>query len=960
MDTDFVIKETVLTNYTGGGGDIVIPAGVTKIGTDAFRWCSATIRTVVIPDSVAEIGSGAFCDCTGLTSITIPGSVKSIGFGAFRRCDALTSVKLMDGVEELNGDCFSNCRVLEVVVLPESVKKIWRGPLGDFEGCDSVTIVCPEGSYAHRYCMENRLHYIFDYQYESFGGLVPAPVETVSSPFPADEEKPYIFISYSHKDSERIFEIIKDLYEEGWKMWYDKGLTIGHSYDKEIEKHVAGSSVFLLFVTNNSQNSKYIGMNEVPWGVSYGKPFIKCILDEGTDVLIPGSNPLTTVTLEGVRDALSATDGLVKGEKRVAKGITVTFSPRNRMIASFLDNDTLSEEKKFAYCLYSQQGAKRARSILYEIKNSGCRVYDAVLDGENRALLKTSPCLIVFLDNAFLKDPYLSDILLTAFNEKRDLAICRIESVPLPDELKDLKKIHWLNYSHGDDPVMNAHLEDYLGERGCRSSDTLPGFSYNMTRKGITITEYSGTGAEPVIEGNYNGIPVIGIDDEAFKDRKNLRKIVIPDEVLRLGENTFEGCTALKEAVLGNGIREILMNTFSGCTSLTSVTLPEHLETICDYAFDNCTSLSSLQFPKSLKKIEDFVFENCTSLKELAFPNSMESIGDHAFIDCTSLVSVDLGKGIREIGWEAFGGCTSLRSVTIPGSVSVLYGFSFCEGLTDLTIGNGVKKIAAFAFRGCKSLSEVILPDSVAEIDDGAFKDCSNLSRITIPDSVVAISGSAFDECPGLTIICSKKSYAYSYCQQKGITAELTDTSSGREKERKTGFFSRLFGRKKKIEELPADEFPQELTPEPEPPDEVPAPGKKIFDELTCDLFRKGIFKKVLELDQDLGCVVNVSNVIYLLFLYEYAEKVSELDQLFGIPIPKNRITKCVDDMNYFYRYVAEALDGGQCIIMKEQAIRLFTEKKKYTDQYGPDLENVDPDAEEKLLKKMMERSGKT
>ena len=151
--------------------------------------------------------------------------------------------------------------------------------------------------------------------------------------------------------------------------------------EQEIEKHVAGSSVFLLFVTNNSQNSKYIGMNEVPWGVSYGKPFIKCILDEGTDVLIPGSNPLTTVTLEGVRDALSATDGLVKGEKRVAKGITVTFSPRNRMIASFLHNDTLSEEKKFAYCLYSQQGAKHARSILYEIKNSGCRVYDAVLDG---------------------------------------------------------------------------------------------------------------------------------------------------------------------------------------------------------------------------------------------------------------------------------------------------------------------------------------------------------------------------------------------------------------------------------------------------------------------------------------------------------------------------------------------------------------------------------------------------
>lgn len=36
---DFVIKEGVLKEYTGPGGDVTIPEGVTKIGNWAFSGC---------------------------------------------------------------------------------------------------------------------------------------------------------------------------------------------------------------------------------------------------------------------------------------------------------------------------------------------------------------------------------------------------------------------------------------------------------------------------------------------------------------------------------------------------------------------------------------------------------------------------------------------------------------------------------------------------------------------------------------------------------------------------------------------------------------------------------------------------------------------------------------------------------------------------------------------------------
>ena len=46
-----------MTKYTGNGGDVVIPKGVTAIGEYAFGGCTG-LTSVVIPDSVTSIGEG--------------------------------------------------------------------------------------------------------------------------------------------------------------------------------------------------------------------------------------------------------------------------------------------------------------------------------------------------------------------------------------------------------------------------------------------------------------------------------------------------------------------------------------------------------------------------------------------------------------------------------------------------------------------------------------------------------------------------------------------------------------------------------------------------------------------------------------------------------------------------------------------------------------------------------------
>lgn len=97
---DFNIRNGVLTNYKGPGGDVVIPDGVTRIRYDAFRFCNSP-TSITIPEGVTSIGNSAFSGCRSLVSIVIPESVKSIEFDAFQGCTSLKSITIPDSIDNI-------------------------------------------------------------------------------------------------------------------------------------------------------------------------------------------------------------------------------------------------------------------------------------------------------------------------------------------------------------------------------------------------------------------------------------------------------------------------------------------------------------------------------------------------------------------------------------------------------------------------------------------------------------------------------------------------------------------------------------------------------------------------------------------------------------------------------------------------------------------------------------------
>lgn len=158
-----ISTDGVLKIYIGAGGDVVIPDGVTSIGSGAFSDCpdltSVTIpdsvtsigaqtfcgcsglTSITIPDSVTSIGTEAFCGCSGLTSITIPNSVTSIGYGAFSGCTKLTSITIPNSVTRIGDEAFERCKKLTSITIPNSVTRIGARAFNDCSSLRSVSIL---------------------------------------------------------------------------------------------------------------------------------------------------------------------------------------------------------------------------------------------------------------------------------------------------------------------------------------------------------------------------------------------------------------------------------------------------------------------------------------------------------------------------------------------------------------------------------------------------------------------------------------------------------------------------------------------------------------------------------------------------------------------------------------------------------------------------------------------------
>jgi hypothetical protein len=274
---------------------------------------------------------------------------------------------------------------------------------------------------------------------------------------------------------------------------------------------------------------------------------------------------------------------------------------------------------------------------------------------------------------------------------------------------------------------------------------------------------------------------VTAIANYAFYGCAELTTLTLPDGLLSIGYQVFDGCSKLTYTESGNA--KYLGSTQNPYMVLVSAT---------------STSITSCEINANTKFIYYQAFYNCSALGSIVIPANMVSIGDNAFYGCSNLLEVQnlsalqIQKGSSDNGRVAYyalsvygaGEQSSIRStsdgfkysvdgenvilvayvgtettITLPttleGKTYSIYAGIFAGNTTlvSVTIPEGVTAIPANAFNGCTSLTTVSLPSTLTTIGENAFYGCTALASITIPAKVTTIGNYAFYNCTGLTEI---------------------------------------------------------------------------------------------------------------------------------------------------------------------------------------------------------------
>ncbi len=235
-------------------------------------------------------------------------------------------------------------------------------------------------------------------------------------------------------------------------------------------------------------------------------------------------------------------------------------------------------------------------------------------------------------------------------------------------------------------------------------------FELNNGEQDYSVVGYTGNKADVFIPSTYNGLPVVRIGQEAFKETA-IETIRIPESITTIEEGAFLDCEELVEVTIPSSVNVIKHRTFSGCEALEYVT-----------------------FLGNIRGLGDEAFNDCQELRRVTLPDTVESIGEACFENCLSLYSINLPEGLTYLGAFAFNYCQSLASITIPSTVSVINGSTFFQNrsLNNLVISNGVQEIHQYAFASCFALTQVNIPASVKKVEPYAFAYSEYIKKFVV------------------------------------------------------------------------------------------------------------------------------------------------------------------------------------------------------------------------------------
>ena len=465
------------------------------------------------------------------------------------------------------------------------------------------------------------------------------------NPIAYEGVEPYIFVSYSHKDSDRVLRILSFMQEKGFRLWFDHGIEAGTEWPEYIEERLIGCDRLLVFLSNAAVASVNC-RNEINLALAMKKEILIVYLEE-------------TTLRYGLLLQLSSVQALFY-HRHTSEVSFFKELCSSRLLSVCKEKDTTQKpaEKSLPVKKKASQEANPSEKKTSTVKKVS-KPTASLADG---AAAKTTPKSKVEKPPAYAPQPNASQKLaFVPVNNGKSYFVsgvgaCRDSTVVIPTV-------------HNGLPVTGCKSDAF------RNASGVIGLSIPESFKGIFDNNFERHNGlmQVTVAG---GVKTIG--NWAFRESAVVR-VTLEDGIKSIGRFAFAKCKSLSELLLPATLTQIGNFAFSDCVSLACVTVPKGIKFIPEYAFSGCSSLASVTFSDSLGEIGANAFAFCSRLSEIQFPKKLKTIAGDAFSYC-NLSRLELPDGLLTIGTNAFYS-NSLRYIRIPASVRSIGANAFTGGV---------------------------------------------------------------------------------------------------------------------------------------------------------------------------------------------------------------------------------------------------------------------------------------
>ncbi|MBR4770005.1 MAG: leucine-rich repeat protein, partial [Clostridia bacterium] len=534
-NSDFVIKDGVLEKYNGTETGVVIPEGVTSIGTSAFLFCSG-LTSVTIPQSVTSIGGSAFSLCRGLTSVTIPKGVTSIGFRAFYGCSGLTSATIPSSVKSIGNWAFSDCSGLTSITVAKG-NPVYHSANNCLIETESKTLIA--GCKASVIPNDGSVTSI---GYSAFYGC--SGLTSINIPNSVTSIEGWAFYGCSGLTSITIPSSVTSI--GNWAFCGCKRLTviIIPAGVKTIGKEAFAGCANLETVCcaapakSSGWSERWLGdcKAEVAWG--YHGP--SCGTSSKETSFSTEGNGSNFVIKDGVLEKYNGTETCVVIPEGV-KTIGEKAFERSKLTSVTIPSSVTSiGDSAFYYC-----------SGLTSVTIPKCvtSIGDWAFDGCSGLTSVNIPKGVTSIgDSAFF-------------------GCSGLTSVTIPNSVKSTGN----GAFYGCSGLTSINIPNSVTSIGSSAFSLCSGLT------SVTIP---------------NSVKSIG--NSAFYGCSGLTSINIPNSVTSIEGWAFYGCSGLTSVTIPNSVTSIGERAFYGCIRLTVITIPAGVKTIGEEAFAGCANLKTV------------------------------------------------------------------------------------------------------------------------------------------------------------------------------------------------------------------------------------------------------------------------------------------------------------------------------------------------------------------------------